>query len=84
MKKYELDLLTGTLLTLIGTILVLAKFVLFVSFLVLIIGKVVIFISIMEYIDYKRAFRGEDITKDNMVRKIIRKKVQRKRYWKSK
>lgn len=80
MKKYETDLLFGTFVTLIGYILLIGlSFVAFLSWMVIIIGKVIVFFSIGEYVDYKRAVRGEDLEKDHFIRKEIRK-IRRKRY----
>ena len=80
MKKYEADLLFGTSLTLIGIILLTAiKFNSVIGWLIIIIGKIVIIISVMEYIDYKRLLKGEDLSKDNQIKKYIRK-IRKKRY----
>jgi len=80
MKKYEFDLFIGMFLTLFGVIL-LCKIMLssILSWIVIIIGKLIILLSIMEYIDCKRMIRGEDLSKDNKFKKIIRK-IREKRY----
>jgi len=80
MKKYEADLLSGTFLTLIGIVLLLViRFSAALSWLIIIIGKIVIIISIMEYVDYRRMMRGEDLSRDNQFRKYMRQ-IRKKRY----
>ena len=80
MKKYEADLLSGTVLTLIGIILLLViGFNAVASWLVIIIGKVIIIISVMEYVDYRRMLRGEDLSRDNKIKKYIRT-IRKRRY----
>ncbi|HJX50849.1 MAG TPA: hypothetical protein VJ438_05310 [Candidatus Nanoarchaeia archaeon] len=80
MRKYEKDLLIGTILTFVGVIFLLGfRFSLILSWTVIIIGKLIVIFSIMEYIDRRRAFRGEDLSSDNKFRKIIRK-ARKKRY----
>jgi len=81
MKKYEKDLIIGTLITLGGILLLVAiGFNWLLSWSIMIVGKVIVIISCMEYIDYSRKWRGEDLSNDNQFRKIIRK-VRRKRYY---
>ncbi|RLG10816.1 hypothetical protein DRN73_06895 [Candidatus Pacearchaeota archaeon] len=74
MKKYEFNLLIGTVLTLFGIILLCKiKINSFLSWMIIIIGKIIVIFSVMEYIDYKRMIKGEDLNKDNKFKKIIRK-----------
>ena len=80
MRKYEKDLLIGTIFTLIGVIFLAWKFNLWFSWLVIVIGKVIIILSVMEYVDYRRSWRGEDLTKDNQVKKTLRKVRRKYRY----
>lgn len=81
MKKHEIDLLIGTSLAFVGVLLLYwVRINIIFGWIVILIGKLIIFISAMEYVDYRRAIRGEDLTKDNKVKKYIRKKVLRKRY----
>jgi len=81
MKKYEKDLIIGTLITLGGILLlVVVGFNLWLSWGILVIGKIIVIISCMEYVDYTRKWRGEDLNADNQIRKIIRK-VRKKRYY---
>ena len=81
MKKYEKDLIIGTLITLAGImLLVVIGFNMWLSWTVMIIGKFIVIVSCMEYIDYTRRWRGEDLSNDNQFRKIIRK-IRKKRYY---
>ncbi len=81
MKKYERDLIFGTFLTFMGVLVLYAlQISIFFGWFIVITGKLIILFSVMEYVDYKRALRGEDLAKDNKVKKYIRKKVLRKRY----
>jgi hypothetical protein len=80
MKKYEKYLLIGTLLTFFGIFLIYEiEFNLFFGWSVVILGKLIIILSIMEYVDYKRAFRGEDLSQDPNYKKMIRR-IRRKYY----
>lgn len=80
LKKYEKHLLVGTFLTFLG-ILGLYKFGVLeiMCWVVIIFGKLLVILSILEYRDYKRAFRGEDLSKDHKIKKFIRR-VRRKYY----
>lgn len=81
MKKYETDLLVGTGIAFLGVLLLYwVRINIIFGWVVIAIGKLIILISAMEYIDYRRAIRGEDLTKDNKIKKYIRKKVLKKRY----
>lgn len=81
MKRYERHLLIGTTLGLIGVILIYKLNIgVFFGWFVLVFGKLIILLSIMEYVDYKRAFRGEDLTQDYKYKRMIRK--VRKKYYK--
>lgn len=80
MQKYESDLVLGTILTFVGYLMLIGTiFTNFFSWILIIIGKLVIFISIAGYMDYKRAFRGEDLSSDKLWKKKLRK-IRRKRY----
>ena len=80
MKKYEKYLLIGTFMTLMGVfILYEIRWSFILGWGVVIIGKILVILSIMEYVDYKRAFRGEDLNQDPKFKKMIRK--FRKRYY---
>ena len=80
MKKYERHLLIGTLLTFIGIFFIYRiKLLIILGWGVLIFGKLIIILSVMEYVDYKRAFRGEDLSQDSRFRKTVRK--IRRRYY---
>jgi K+ transporter len=80
MKKYEIDLIIGTFLTFLGVILLyFLKLHFILGWFIIIVGKLIIFISIMEYTDYRRMLKGEDLSKDNSIKKTIRK-LRRKRY----
>lgn len=80
MKKYERYLLIGTIITFIGIFIAYKiKFNLFVGWGVIIFGKILIIFSIMEYVDYKRAFRGEDLNQDPKFKQMLRK--IRKKYY---
>ena len=70
MKKYEKHLLIGTVLTFFGVLLI-YKLQLwkFLGWFVMIFGKLIIILSVMEYVDYKRAFRGEDLSQDPVYKK---------------
>jgi len=46
---------------------------------VFLVGKIVIVLSVMEYRDYKRAFRGEDLSGDSWISKKLRD-LRRKYY----
>lgn len=60
MKKYERDLIFGTIITAVGyLLLVWANFVTFACWTVIILGKLIILISIRDYVIYKKAVRGE-------------------------
>ena len=80
MKRYEKHLLIGTILTFLG-VLALNKLNLeeVFSWGVIIFGKLIILLSIMEYLDYRREFRGEDLSQDSKLTQIIRK--LRKKYY---
>ena len=82
MKRYEKHLLIGTVLTFFG-VYALYKFQIekVFSWGVIIFGKLIILLSIMEYIDYRRAFRGEDLEQDGILTKTLRK--LRKKYYSS-
>jgi len=74
MKKHENYLLIGTLISFIGIFLIYKLgFNLFIGWGIIIFGKIIIILSVMEYVDYKRAFRGEDLTQDPNYKKVIRK-----------
>ncbi len=74
MKKFEKDMLFGTVMTLAGVVfLVWMKIYFLLCLGIIIIGKLIVIFSIMEYIDYNRAFKGEDLDSDNKLNKIIRK-----------
>ena len=80
MKKYEKYLLIGTILTFFGVFLIYKiGFNVFFGWSIIILGKLIIILSIMEYVDYKRAFRGEDLGQDPKYKKMIRK--IRKKYY---
>ena len=80
MKKYEMHLLIGTLFTFIGVYLIYKlHMMVYLGWFVMIFGKLIIIFSVMEYVDYKRAFRGEDLEQDPKYRKAIRK--FRKKYY---
>ena len=80
MKKYEKYLLVGTLICLVGIFLIYEMgFNVFFGWGIIILGKLIIILSIMEYVDYKRAFRGEDLSQDPRYKKMIRK--IRKKYY---
>jgi hypothetical protein len=79
MKKYEKYLLIGTLLTLFGIIFVYKLHLNdILGWSIIIFGKLIIILSIMEYVDYRRSFRGEDLTQDPLYTKYIRR--LRKKY----
>ena len=60
MKRHEKDLIIGTIITAAGyLLLVWANFVTFACWTVIILGKLVIFLSIRDYILYKKSIRGE-------------------------
>ena len=74
MKKYERYLLIGTLITFIGVYITYRiKFNLYFGWGIIIFGKILIILSVMEYVDYKRAFRGEDLSQDPKYKKMLRK-----------
>ena len=74
MKKYEKCLLIGTFLTFLGIfILYKIRWSLFIGWGIVIMGKLIILISILEYVDYRRAFRGEDLSQDPKFKKMLRK-----------
>lgn len=80
LKRYEKHLLIGTIITFLGVFaLCKIKMDAVLSWIVIISGKILILLSIMEYIDYRRAFRGEDLTKDGKLTQMIRK--ARKKYY---
>jgi hypothetical protein len=80
MKRYEKYLLIGTFLAFIGVFLVYRlDFNVFVGWSIIIFGKILIIFSVMEYVDYKRAFRGEDLSQDPKYKRVIRK--IRKKYY---
>ncbi len=80
MKKYERYLLIGTIIALMGIFLVYRiRFNVLVGWSIIIFGKILIILSVMEYVDYKRAFRGEDLSQDPKYKKAIRK--IRKKYY---
>jgi len=60
MKRHEKDLILGTFVTAVGYLMLIwIHFVTFVCWTVIILGKLIIFISIRNYILYKKAIRGE-------------------------
>lgn len=80
MKKYEKDLLIGTFITLVGIyLLVVIGLHWFISWSIMAFGKLIVIFSAMEYVDYCREYRGEDLSNDNQIKKMIRK-LRRKRY----
>ena len=80
MKKYEQQVLVGTILTLMGYLLWTWKgFNALASWTIIIIGKALIFFSILEYVDQKRAFRGENLNKDSAWKKKVRKLRQKRK-----
>jgi len=80
MKKHQKDLLSGTVMTLIGVVFLFwMKFHFLLCLAIIIIGKLIVIFSMMEYIDYDRAIKGEDLNSDNKFRKIMRK-VRKARY----
>lgn len=80
MRKYEKDLIFGTLMTLAGVFfLVYLRFGMILSWSVIIIGKLIVILSVMEYVDRIRAIKGEDLGSDNQFKKVIRK-IRKKRY----
>lgn len=80
MRRYEKNLLIGTVMTLIGVVLLVSiRFNFWISWLIIIAGKIIVILSVMEYVDYTRAVKGEDLNSDNQFRKIIRK-VRNTRY----
>ncbi len=80
MRRYESDLVLGTILTFIGYIMFVGAVAAnFVSWLLIIVGKLIIFLSIMGYVDRKRSLKGEDLSKDKSWKKKLRK-ITRKRY----
>ena len=80
LRKYEKDLLIGTIFTLVGVIFLTWRFHLWFSWFVIVVGKIIIIFSVMEYVDYRRRWRGEDLSKDNSLRKTIRKVRKKYRY----
>ena len=80
MKKYERYLLIGTLICFIGVFLMYRLgFNLLFGWGIIILGKIIIILSVMEYVDYKRAFKGEDLSQDPRYKKMLRK--IRKKYY---
>ena len=80
MKRYEKHLLIGTIIGFIGIFLTYKLGLnLFFGWGIIIFGKLLIILSVMEYVDYKRAFRGEDLTQDSNYKKMIRR--IRKKYY---
>lgn len=80
MKRYEKHLLIGTVLAFIGIFIVYKiRFSPVIGWSILVFGKILIILSVMEYVDYKRAFRGEDLSQDSRYKKAIRK-IRRKYY----
>ena len=81
MRKYESDLIVGTVITFIGYLMLIwIHFTVFLSWIIIFIGKLVIVISIMGYSDRKRALRGENLTKDKPWKKKLRKIRRKYRY----
>ena len=74
MKKYYEVLFFGLFLSFVGHIMVFTyNFAVILGWVILITGRLFIFASILEYVDYKRAFAGEDLERDNKFRKKFRK-----------
>jgi hypothetical protein len=80
MKRYEKHLLIGTILTFIGIFIIYKiRLILILGWSVLLFGKVLIILSVAEYVDYKRVFRGEDLSQDPKYKKMLRQ--IRKKYY---
>jgi hypothetical protein len=81
MKKCECDLLFGTVLAFFGLMLAyVIQISLIVAWIIIIAGKLIVILSVMEYVDTKRAIKGYDLTKDNKIRKYARKIRRKYRY----
>jgi len=81
MKKYEGDLLFGTMLAFFGLMLAyVIQISLIVAWIIIIAGKLIVIFSVMEYVDTKRAIKGYDLTKDSKFRKYTRKIRRKYRY----
>ena len=80
MKRYEKHLLIGTIFTFMGIFIIYKIGILVIlGWSILLFGKVLIILSLAEYVDYKRAFRGEDLSQDPKYKKMLRQ--IRKKYY---
>ena len=80
LHKYEKDLLIGTIITLFGVVfLFVMNLHWIICWMIIIVGKIIIIFSVMEYVDYRRSWRGEDLSTDNQFKKMIRE-IRKARY----
>lgn len=74
MKNYHKILFFGLFLNFIGCLMVFVySFAIILGWVIFIAGKVLILASVLEYVDYRRAFVGEDLSKDHKIKKKLRR-----------